>query len=385
MPTQPLRLRLTGAHVLRDRQMVARTVAIEGGRIAAGPFPAVDLSGYLILPGIVDPLSCLPACSAGRDVINAAQRLACAGVTTAWLGHNAHDAAKIAPAPAKTRSPDIETCIAAHDSPALSCDLRPALICERMMVHGTDPVLGHVRRLGVSLVVFRDSFTRRLAQSATDPEAFAAWAQSNGASAPELLVQLRTAYDGRAQIPRALCHLAEAFDEDGVLYGSHADSDGETRETWQMLGARLCFAPRAATAAAVAQAVGSPVIASALDLPEPRTAPVAVNRLIRAGRCQALHSDQEPDSLARAAFVLTETYGMSLPEAWRLISEEPAAIMGLPDRGVIAQGKRADLTIIHAGSKRVEATICHGRITHMTAGAAARFMKSDTRMKVAAE
>ena len=47
-------LRLAGATVLRDGTMQDRTVAIAGGRIDAGPFPAVDLTGYYILPGIID-------------------------------------------------------------------------------------------------------------------------------------------------------------------------------------------------------------------------------------------------------------------------------------------------------------------------------------------
>ena len=47
-------LRLTGAMTLRDGVMQQRTVAVAEGRIAAGPFPAIDLTGYYVLPGIID-------------------------------------------------------------------------------------------------------------------------------------------------------------------------------------------------------------------------------------------------------------------------------------------------------------------------------------------
>ena len=47
-------LRLTGATVLRDGSLQQRSVAIANGLISKGPFPAVDLTGYLILPGIID-------------------------------------------------------------------------------------------------------------------------------------------------------------------------------------------------------------------------------------------------------------------------------------------------------------------------------------------
>ena len=54
MTTPPSSLRLTGATVLRDGALQQRSVAFEDGRISKGPLPEVDLSGYLVLPGIVD-------------------------------------------------------------------------------------------------------------------------------------------------------------------------------------------------------------------------------------------------------------------------------------------------------------------------------------------
>ena len=54
MPIAPSSLRLTGATVLRDGAMQARSVAIQDGRISKGPLPEVDLRGYFILPGIID-------------------------------------------------------------------------------------------------------------------------------------------------------------------------------------------------------------------------------------------------------------------------------------------------------------------------------------------
>lgn len=385
MPTPPLRLRLTGAHILRDRKMIARTVALEGGRIAAGPFPAVDLNGYLVLPGIIDPLSRLSGGEGAKDIADIAQRLACSGVTTAWLGHHAHAPGALSPALPAIAGPDRDA-MAGYETGGLSCDLRPALICDRLLAQSYDDIIARTRRHGVSLVLFDDDYTRRLAQSETDPEGFANWARAKHSAPAALLAQLRRAYDARAQIPRALCRLADAFDADGILYGSLSDSDGETRETWQMLGARLCFSPRADAAAAIAQAVGSPVIAAASDLMDERTAAARpVRRLIRKRHCQALSSGAVPGALIRAAFTLADGGTLDLPEAWRLISEEPAAIMGLPDRGLIAPGKRADLVVVHAATRRVEATICGGRITHLTGGAAARFMKSEPGLRMAAE
>ena len=54
MPTALPALRFTGASILRDGELQSRSLAIAEGRITRGPLPEVDLSGYMILPGIID-------------------------------------------------------------------------------------------------------------------------------------------------------------------------------------------------------------------------------------------------------------------------------------------------------------------------------------------
>ena len=65
---------------------------------------------------------------------------------------------------------------------------------------------------------------------------------------------------------------------------------------------------------------------------------------------------------------------LDLAQAWALISTRPAQVMGLHDRGEIALGRRADLVVVHAASRKIEATICAGRLTHLSGQAALRFM-----------
>ena len=54
MPQTLPSLRLTGATILRDGALQDRSVAFAEGRITRGPLPEVDLTGYLVLPGIID-------------------------------------------------------------------------------------------------------------------------------------------------------------------------------------------------------------------------------------------------------------------------------------------------------------------------------------------
>ncbi len=91
-------LRFTGASILRDGEMQSRSIAIADGRITRGPLPEMDLSGYLVLPGIIDlhgdaferhiaprPSAPFPP----QEGLRGADRDAAAnGVTTAYLAQS---------------------------------------------------------------------------------------------------------------------------------------------------------------------------------------------------------------------------------------------------------------------------------------------------------
>jgi alpha-D-ribose 1-methylphosphonate 5-triphosphate diphosphatase len=82
------------------------------------------------------------------------------------------------------------------------------------------------------------------------------------------------------------------------------------------------------------------------------TGNVAAIALLRAGLVDALASDYVPVSLVDAAFAAAAQADLPLPEAIRLITESPARMVGLEDRGRIAPGLRADLVRVrvHEGS-----------------------------------
>ena len=57
----------------------------------------------------------------------------------------------------------------------------------------------------------------------------------------------------------------------------------------------------------------------------------------------ALASDYVPASMVEAAFMAGDVAGISLPQAVALVTDRPAKMSGLNDRGRIAPGMRADL------------------------------------------
>ena len=68
-----------------------------------------------------------------------------------------------------------------------------------------------------------------------------------------------------------------------------------------------------------------------------------------------------------------------------MISTRPAQIMGLDDRGVLEIGRRADLTIVNADTRQIEATMSGGRWTHLCGEVAARVSDLRAPVSVAAE
>jgi alpha-D-ribose 1-methylphosphonate 5-triphosphate diphosphatase len=70
---------------------------------------------------------------------------------------------------------------------------------------------------------------------------------------------------------------------------------------------------------------------------------ISALELASAGLLDALSSDYAPISLIQATFALNERAGMTLPQAIAMVSANPAAMLGMDDRGEITVGKRADL------------------------------------------
>lgn len=76
---------------------------------------------------------------------------------------------------------------------------------------------------------------------------------------------------------------------------------------------------------------------------------VAAHELAQAGLLDILSSDYYPASLLDAAFRVAhdESNSFTLPQAVALVTRNPAKALNLDDRGVLAEGKRADMVLAH--------------------------------------
>ncbi|MEO0380417.1 MAG: alpha-D-ribose 1-methylphosphonate 5-triphosphate diphosphatase [Pseudomonadota bacterium] len=386
-------LRLTGARVLCDGMMADRAISVENGVISDHGGAALDLSGYLVMPGIIDlhgdafehhmtprPTAPFPL---HTGLLGTDRDAAANGVTTAWMAQSwswegGH------------RSPDYaESFFAAHAAyrPQMQTDLRIQVRCETHTMDTEARLIAALGAYAIDYVIFNNHLDEAIALAAAKPDQIMVWAGKAGRTPEEHMALVNAAKARDAEVPRYLCNLATAFDRLGIRYGSHDDGDGATRERYSMIGAKVCEFPTSMGAALVARTWGDPVLMGAPNVVRggSQSGNIAATMLIAEGACDALVSDYYYPALSQSAFALADAGMLSLPEAWSMISSTPARIMGLNDRGTLEAGKRADLTIVNVDTRQVEATMVAGRWTHLCGDVATRLSQSYSGLSVAAE
>jgi len=131
----------------------------------------------------------------------------------------------------------------------------------------------------------------------------------------------------------------------GIALASHDDRTVEEIAENAADGIRISEFPVTMAAAMAARNAGMRVIAGAPNIVRggSHSGNVAAADLVRAAAVNAFASDYVPSSLVEAAFQVARQCGITLPAAVAMISEHPAQMAGLPDRGRLEPGLRADL------------------------------------------
>jgi len=140
--------------------------------------------------------------------------------------------------------------------------------------------------------------------------------------------------------------LLERLRGTAITIASHDDRTEDDIRQNLTDGIRISEFPVSLEAANAARRGGMAIIGGAPNLVRggSHTGNIAVRDLLQNGLLDALASDYVPTSLIHAAFIAAET--STLPQAIALVTEAPARMIGLDDRGRIAQGLRADLVRI---------------------------------------
>ena len=343
--------------VLRD-EILTGTIVMNGRVIAdiqAGPSAvrtAIDVGGDYVIPGVVDvhtdnlerqvqPRSLARWPSRSAMVAHDAQ-CAAAGVTTELdalcLGDLGFDKERI-----KTFQDGVVDLDALTEAGLLKSQHFLHLRCEvpaADVLDLFDPVAGHplVRMIslmdhspGVGQYANMDFYRKLRRQGGLD----------------EATVERRI---GEMQAQRVRLRdpnrkaLLDRVRGTTIALASHDDRTVEEIAENAADGIRISEFPVTMEAAKAAKAAGMAVIAGAPNIVRggSHSGNVSAADLVRAGSVDAFASDYVPPSLIEAAFQCVREHGLTLPAAIAMVSDHPARMSGLPDRGRLETGLRAD-------------------------------------------
>ena len=264
--------RLTHAQTLVGGALVDHPLTIADGVIADGPAPEVDLSGYLLLPGIIDlhgdgferhlsPRPSVPF-EPKRALASAGAELAVNGVTTAWFAQSWSWEGGFRSGPA------CQSLLAALEEvrAQVLADVRVQIRLETHVIDQHAEVRAAVARFGVDYVVFNNHLPEAMAMARDRPDRFAQWAAQTRRTPDEMLAIVTAAAAQGPMVPQALRRIAADIAAPGLRMGSHDDADAATRAFYRGLGATICEFPTSLDAARAAHAAGEPVLMGAPNL-----------------------------------------------------------------------------------------------------------------------
>ncbi|MGP9419708.1 alpha-D-ribose 1-methylphosphonate 5-triphosphate diphosphatase [Pseudomonas reactans] len=135
----------------------------------------------------------------------------------------------------------------------------------------------------------------------------------------------------------------------GIALASHDDATTAHVEESRALGSVIAEFPTTEEAARASHACGLQVLMGAPNIVRggSHSGNVAAHHLASLGILDILSSDYYPASLLDAVFRIAndDSNDFTLPQAVGLVTRNPARALSLQDRGVIAEGKRADLVL----------------------------------------
>jgi alpha-D-ribose 1-methylphosphonate 5-triphosphate diphosphatase len=371
-------LHITGGRVLAD-SLAPLDIVTDGslissiGGVAGASGLHLDATGLLVLPGIVDChgdaferyIMPRPGVSFDIDLAlrDADRALLANGITTAFHGvtwswepglRGAGNARRLVEA--------IERL-----APVLGADTRFHLRHETFNLDAEAEIVDWLCAGKIGMLAFNDH-TGGILKSTGRPDKVAKMVERTGLSHADFMTLVGNVASRQDEVAGSTERLAAAALAAGIPTLSHDDMTPQMRSWYRSLGVTVAEFPineaTAREAAAHGEAIvfGAPNVVrggSHIDCP-------GAEQMVRAGLCTILASDYYYPALPLAPFILARKGAASFEEAWRLVSQSPAAAFGLTDRGVIAPGKRADLILVEDGPQpRVVATIAGGKLVHL--------------------
>jgi len=173
-----------------------------------------------------------------------------------------------------------------------------------------------------------------------------------------------------SEVPASIARLAAIARESNVRMLSHDDKTPAERRAFRALGAAIAEFPVNEATAREAAAGGDAIVFGAPNVVRggSHTGWTKAADMIAKGLCSVLASDYYYPAPLLAPFRLAADEVLPLAKAWDLVSSAPARAVGLLDRGVLAEGLRADIVLVDDRERlrpRVVAVIVAGRMVYL--------------------
>jgi alpha-D-ribose 1-methylphosphonate 5-triphosphate diphosphatase len=351
---------LTNALLVLPAELLPGTLVIREGRIAemqpgrSHAATARDLEGDHLIPGVVDvhtdnlerqvqPRQNARWPSRSAMIAHDAQ-CAAAGVTTVLdalcLGDLGFDQGR-----GQTFLDGVADLDALAHTGALRAEHFLHLRCELPapdMVPAVEPVADHPLVRMVSLM----DHSPGVGQYRNIPRYVEMRMRQTRMSEAEVRERIAFLLDQRARLREPQrAWLLERLRHRALPLASHDDDTPEEIRRNLADGITISEFPVTMEAAQAARDAGVEVIAGAPNIVRggSHSGNVAAADLVRAGAADAFASDYVPAAMIEAAWLTAEQTGLPLPAAVAMITDRPARMAQLPDRGRIEPGLRADL------------------------------------------
>lgn len=173
-------------------------------------------------------------------------------------------------------------------------------------------------------------------------------AERSGLSFDDYKSLLRSVWSRRGEVVETIRNVADKARAKGVPMLSHDDTQVETRQFYRGVGATTSEFPMTLKPVEDARANGDTIIFGSPNAVRggSHIGSLGAADMVEAGNCDVLASDYYYPAMLAAVDRLDREKRADRLTLWSLVSAGPAKAMNLHDRGVIEEGKRADLVLV---------------------------------------
>jgi alpha-D-ribose 1-methylphosphonate 5-triphosphate diphosphatase len=371
---------IDGGRTLLGEEIAKARLRIEDGKIGGSDHgrgsSGLDARGLLVLPGIVDlhgdaferQMMPRPGVDFPIDValLDSDRQAIANGITTVF------HATTWSWEPGLRSGENARRLLEAIETlrPQLAADTRFHLRHETYNLDAEAEIGQWLSDGRIDLFAFNDHMDSTVASRAR-PRKRAQMVERCGISNEEFEALVERIVSRADDVPASIARLAEIARKARVRMLSHDDDSPEMREAFRGMGVDIAEFPVNEETARAAAEAGDAIVLGAPNVVRggSHTGWTNAAGMIAKGFCSVLASDYYYPAQLLAAFRLAADGVLPFAKAWNLISAAPARAAGRTDRGILAEGYRADILLVDDAlplRPRIVAVIAAGRLVHLT-------------------